>query len=273
MLTLSKENRHQLSENGYLVIPDAVPPSLCDDAVNLITQFLDIDLDHAESWYQKDLGYNGIVPVHQHQSLWNIRQHPNIHALFSQLLGTEKLWVRMDRLSFKPPSRDPEAERPKRHIHLDFPVEQLTSLRLQGILYLTDTEKDQGAFCCVPSLFKNDDVLRNRKSLWFSEDELTDYPVESIEGNAGSLIIWDSGLPHSGMLNVSDRPRLAFYLSMFPAGTEESSEERVPLWQEKRAPEKWRGLPYQQDPEPGKSAELSELGKKLLGIEYYPEDC
>ena len=269
MLTLSKEDRRQLDENGYLVVPDAVPLPLCNDAIDLIAEFLDIGLDNPESWYEKDLGYNGIVPVHQHQSIWNIRQHPNIHSLFSQLLDTENLWVRLDRLSFKPPSLDPIADTPKRHIHLDFPIEQLTSMRLQGILYLTDTGKDQGAFCCVPSLFKNNDVLKSRESLWFSEDELSRYPIEAIDGEAGSLIIWDSGLPHSGMLNVADSPRLALYLSMFPAGTEETNKERVRLWQENRAPEKWRGLPYQQDPEPGEPAQLSELGKKLLGLKEY----
>ncbi|WP_257280356.1 MULTISPECIES: phytanoyl-CoA dioxygenase family protein [unclassified Endozoicomonas] len=269
MLTLSKENRRQLSKDGYTVIPDAVPQSLCDDAIDLITQFLDIDLCNPQSWYEKDLGYNGLVPVHQHQSLWNIRQHPNIHALFTQLLGTEKLWVRMDRLSFKPPSLDPETDQLKSHIHLDFPAEKLTSLRLQGILYLTETRKNQGAFCCVPSLFKKDEVLKHRESLWFSEEELSEHPIEPIEGEAGSLIIWDSGLPHSGMLNISDKPRLAVYISMFPAGLEETAEERIELWQEKRAPKKWRGLNHQQDPEPGEPARLTELGKKLLGLEEY----
>ncbi|WP_062262547.1 phytanoyl-CoA dioxygenase family protein [Endozoicomonas arenosclerae] len=273
MLTLSKEDRRQLKENGYLVIPDAVPLTLCNDAASLIEQFLNVDPGNSKSWYDKDLGYNGIVPVHQHQSVWNIRQHPNIHSLFSQLLGTEKLWVRLDRLSFKPPSLNPEIDRPKRHIHLDFPVEQLTSLRLQGILYLTDTQKDQGAFCCVPSLYKNEKVLKNRKSLWFDNEELSQNPIESIEGKAGTLIIWDSGLPHSGGLNTSDLPRMALYVSMFPAGAEETSEERIRLWQENRAPEKWRGLPYQQDPEPGKPANLSDLGKKLLGLEDYSADC
>jgi hypothetical protein len=36
-------------------------------------------------------------------------------------------------------------------------------------------------------------------------------------------------------------------------------------WKTKRAPEQWRGLAGQLDPEPGEQAMLSELGLKLLG--------
>ncbi len=35
---------------------------------------------------------------------------------------------------------------------------------------------------------------------------------------------------------------------------------------QKRAPVKWRGLPQQQDPEPGPAVQLTDLGKRLAGI-------
>ena len=264
-MIITRQHQHTLATEGYIVLPDVVPQTLCNDVVKLIMSFTEADLKKPDTWYKKDLGHNGIVPIHQHQTIWNVRQYPAIHQIFAKLLGTEKLWVRLDRLSFKPPEQQSDAEG-KSHIHLDFPYEKITSLRLQGILYLTDTAKNQGAFCCVPELFKQPEVLKAKEGLWFSDDELSRYEVKNIAAKAGSLIVWDSRLPHSGNVNTSDQPRLAQYLSMCPEESEESRANRIALWQAKRAPQKWRGMPHQQDPEPGDVADLSELGQKLLGL-------
>ena len=263
-MTINKQQQHTLASEGYIVLPDLVPQTLCDDVIKLIMSFTEANLNHPDSWYKKDLGRNGIVPVHQHQTIWNVRQYPAIHQVFARLLGTEKLWVRPDRLSFKPPEKH-DRVKDSSHIHLDFPYNKITSLRLQGILYLTDTSEDQGAFCCVPELYKQPDVLRQKEGLRFTDEELDGYEIKNISAKAGSLIIWDSRQPHSGNINTSDRPRLAQYLSMCPEETEESRASRIALWQAKRAPEKWRNMPFQQDPEPGDVAELTELGQKLLG--------
>jgi len=37
-------------------------------------------------------------------------------------------------------------------------------------------------------------------------------------------------------------------------------------WLTKRAPDQWRGLPGQMDPQPGEPAVLSKLEKKLIGV-------
>ena len=264
-MNITKQHQYTLATEGYIVLPGIIPQALCSDVVKLIMSFTGSDLKKPDSWYKKDLGHNGIVPIHQHQALWNIRQYPVIHQAFAKLLATEKLWVRLDRLSFKPPQRQPEAF-DKSNIHLDFPYQKITSLRLQGILYLTDTEENQGAFCCVPELFKQPEVLKQKKYLWFSNEELEGYEIRNVSATAGSLIIWDSRLPHSGNINTSDQPRLAQYISMCPEDSEESRASRIALWQARRAPEKWRNMPYQQDPEDGEVAKLTELGQKLLGL-------
>ena len=269
MIHLTGNDKAHFAQQGYLVIPNAIPPNLCQGLVKLIEGFLEVDLHDASTWYNKELGRNGIVPVHQHQAVWNTRQHPNIHAVFSQLLGTEKLWVRLDRLSFKPPSKEVSPTGGSNYIHVDSPPAQLTRLRLQGILYLTDTEENQGAFCCVPSLFKEESLLKEKNNLWFSEDELQGHDVINVPGAAGTLIVWSSMLPHSGAVNTAGKPRMAQYLSMFPEGVEEDRESRVELWKNNRAPKRWRGLPFQQDPEPGEPAKLTELGRKLLGLDEW----
>jgi hypothetical protein len=68
-----------------------------------------------------------------------------------------------------------------------------------------------------------------------------------------------SKLPHGGVTDSSDRPRIAAFVSLQPprdnAQLRESMKE---WWMRKRAPDSWRGLPGQLDPEPGPPAVLSE---------------
>ncbi|MGB1271703.1 MAG: phytanoyl-CoA dioxygenase family protein [Endozoicomonas sp.] len=256
-----------LQKKGYIVVPDLVPPELLQPAIEAITGFVDVDLEDPSTWYRKNLGSNGIVPIHHHQAFWNIRQYAPLFELFAQLLGTRDLWVRLDRASFKPPWRPEHPEqKDDSRIHLDSHPEKVYLPRLQGILYLTDTEEDQGSFYCVPSLYQGDKTALHRKSLFFTDEELAGHTPVHVGGKAGSFVLWDSRLPHGSSLNHNTRPRLTQYISMFPAGTEDDREERITLWREKRAPQRWRNFPYQQDPEPGEPATLTELGKQLLGL-------
>ncbi|MFK0571761.1 phytanoyl-CoA dioxygenase family protein [Endozoicomonas sp.] len=260
-----------LQESGYIIVPDLVPQQLLQPAVEAITQFLDVDLDQPSTWYRKNLGSNGIVPIHHHQAIWDIRQYPPLYRLYADLLKTEDLWARLDRASFKPPWR-PEYpdEKDNSPIHLDSDPEKVFLPRYQGILYLMDTADNQGAFCCVPSLYQGKKTTLDRDSLFFSDEELNGHDIVNLGGKAGTFILWDSRLPHASSLNHHDQPRLTQYITMHPAGKQDHNEEdqagRIQLWREKRAPERWRNLPFQQDPEPGEPAQLTALGKQLLGL-------
>jgi hypothetical protein len=46
---------------------------------------------------------------------------------------------------------------------------------------------------------------------------------------------------------------------------------RIRLVEERRAPEHWRGLRGQLDPEPGPAIALTELGRKLVGYDRWLE--
>jgi len=56
-------------------------------------------------------------------------------------------------------------------------------------------------------------------------------------------------------------------VSMEPAADDAHIRESMKTWWlTKRAPDYWRGLAGQVDPEPGVPAVLSELGLKLIGV-------
>jgi len=90
-------------EHGYLVVPDAVPQSLCDAVIAELLEFLQLSPEQARH-PPADARLNGRVGgVTQSQALWNTRQWPRLHKIFSELYGTERLWVTQDAWDMKPP--------------------------------------------------------------------------------------------------------------------------------------------------------------------------
>jgi hypothetical protein len=91
------------------------------------------------------------------------------------------------------------------------------------------------------------------------------------------VILWSTKLPHGTVPNFSDRPRCAAFVTMQPAAYDvqpwdpQLREKMKVWWLTGRAPDHWRGLPGQLDPEPGAPAVLSELGLKLIGVLPWPE--
>jgi ectoine hydroxylase-related dioxygenase (phytanoyl-CoA dioxygenase family) len=96
--------------------------------------------------------------------------------------------------------------------------------------------------------------------------------VQTIPGKAGDLLIWHNLLAHGNSRNRSNRPRLAQYISMSPTREhdEEARQTRIDSWREHKSPS---GRAFPGDPRGWEKnlppAELTELGKKLLGLEKW----
>jgi len=280
-------------EEGYVVLRQAVPQGNVDAAVGAIFEFLGISPTCDESWYTGYVAENGAnVELYQHQALWDNRQHPRVHAAFAQLWGTPKLWVSIDRAGFKPPLHPDYPGRSKMgFLHLDTTTEIIpVPFRLQGVLCLIDTTADQGGFHCLPGWHKRTEewveLLGDRRKI--EGEEMNRLPLKAVEAKAGDLIIWHVGLPHGNGWNWSDRPRISQYLSMYPADwvtsrgggqspeeraarREEMRELRVRAWREHSGPIQ-RKPPFPGDHrnweiEHGKTANLTPLGRRLLGLD------
>jgi len=140
---------------------------------------------------------------------------------------------------------------------------------LQGVLNLHDNFEEDGGFCCVPGFSKvfdawyegNKNVLSHIKtspSVAFSSKQhwLNKY-VQRIAMRPGSLVIWDSRLPHGSMPNNSSNFRCCQFIKMFYK-SDVPTEEILNLRKEtvKREVEINR---FQN--------ELTPLGTKLFGLE------
>ena len=278
---LSEEDWQFWIHNGYVVIRGAISRKQAAETAAFIWEFEEKSPDDVDTWYtipraemeMKELIGTGMVEVYNNQALWNNRQNTEVYNAFVDIWGTEKLWVTIDRANLNFPMRP--GHEYKGFIHWDYDPETKPQ-NVQGVLALSDqTDENMGGFQCIPWLFRNydewkktqpDDRDRFQPDITGLEEHLV-----KVKLNAGDLLIFNSCLPHGIRPNRSeDKVRIAQYISMMPA-----EEDNVPLrewrvrsWRDRIAPEGYAfpGDPRKLEQTKYPRAELSELGKKLLGL-------
>jgi hypothetical protein len=281
---LSEEDWQFWVENGYIVIPNAVPREQAQRTAEFLWEFEEKDPNDASTWYtapraemqMKELAGTGMVEVYNTQALWDNRQVQRIYDAFVDIWGTEKLWVTIDRANLNFPIRPGYAY--KGFIHWDYDPETRPQ-NVQGVLALADqNDPDMGGFQCIPWLYRNYDSWKltqpdDRDHFQPDVSGLEDKIVK-VKLNAGDLLIFNSTQPHGIRPNNSkDKVRIAQYISMMPA--EEDNEElrqwRIRSWKERIAPSGYAfpGDPRNYEQQQYETAELNELGKKLLGLESW----
>ena len=211
--------------NGYVILHDAVELENCRAAEAAIWESLGMDPSDPGTWYKGN--DHGIMrQFFHHPALAANRRSPRIHKAFAQIWGTADLWMTVDRVSFNPPERD-GWKFPGPWLHWDTTLLPPVPFSVSGILYLTATDAQQGAFTCVPGFhLRIDDWLR---SLPPDADprrqNLAELGATPLAGRAGDLIIWHEALPHGSRPNHATRPRIVQYLTMQPA-----KREHNPVW-------------------------------------------
>ncbi|MGD8415808.1 MAG: phytanoyl-CoA dioxygenase family protein [Pseudomonadales bacterium] len=268
---ISQADKRRFEEQGYLLVENVVPDSLCARVRAAICEFLEMSEEDPASWPAEQSKGHGIVPIHHPQALWNVRQHPAVHRAFADLHGQDALWVTFDRVSFKTRDRNVITPGPADPIHWDGHPGRHARRSLQGLVYLTDTSADQGAFCCAPDLYRRltDYLAEHPEHAETRRPEVPADQIHPVPGPAGSLVIWDRRMPHSSTFNLTDRPRWVQYVAMDPAADEAARAERVREFMEKRPP-RWavvQNVPGQLIPEPGPLPQLTGLGRRLVGLE------
>jgi ectoine hydroxylase-related dioxygenase (phytanoyl-CoA dioxygenase family) len=271
-------------ENGYVIVKNAVSKEQANATANFLWEFEEKNPKDKDTWYaapraemkMKELAGTGMVEVYNNQHLWNNRQMQRVYDAFTDIWGTEKLWVTIDRANLNFPIR-PGFEY-KGFIHWDYDPETKPQ-NVQGVLALADqTDENMGGFQCIPELYRTYDSWKlsqpENRDRFKPDTSAFEGKFHKVKLEAGDLLIFNSLTPHGIRPNNSDdKIRIAQYISMMPAEEENEAmvEWRVNSWKNRIAPE---GYAFPGDPRNWEqtkygTAELNDLGKKLLGLEKW----
>jgi hypothetical protein len=204
---------------GYVVLKNAVSKEDCARTVRWIYAQIEASPNQPDSWYKPHALKQGIMlQLFKHPLLNKNRLSSKIKQACMQLWQRQDLMVSMDRVSFNPPETDTYAF-PGPNLHWDVSLKRPIPFGLQGLLYLTDTESNQGAFTLVPGFHKKiddwlDTLPSNAKAL--KRDFLDSVDSKPIAASAGDFIIWHQALPHGSAPNMSQRPRIVQYINYQP---------------------------------------------------------
>ena len=277
---LSPEDWQHWTTRGYVIVRAAVPPENVERLKSLLWQFEEKDPGDQETWYMpqrrdhimSELNGTGMVEIYNHQYLWDNRQHPRIYDAFVDIWDRTDLWVTIDRANMNMPKKAPGNPNGFIHWDVDTSLDPLP-VGVQGVLSLVRQDEALGGFQCIPELFTHFDhwVKTQPSDRDPRHPDLTGLSITNIEMEAGDLLIFNSLLAHGVRPNHSgDRVRMAQYISMHPAEEDNDAEraERIRLWRERDHPQRdaFPGDPREWEKKHAETAQLSELGERLLGI-------
>lgn len=211
-------------KNGYLIIKNAVSKECCDQTIQALCDFIKIDRNDKDTWYNIHDARQGImVQLFQHPLLEQNRKAPKIKKAFEELWSRKDLWVNTDRVGFNPPETT-LYRFPGPFLHWDVSIHPPVNFGTQGILYLADTAENQGAFTVVPG-------FHNILEEWLGslppntdprKEDLYALGAKPIAANAGDFIIWHHALPHGSSPNTALLPRFVQYVNYAPFDEKES---------------------------------------------------
>ena len=271
-------------ENGYVVVKNAVSREQALKTAEFIWEFDDKDPLDPSTWYaearaemeMKELAGTGMVEVYNNQHLWNNRQTQRVYDSFVDIWGTEKLWTTIDRANLNFPIR-PGFEY-NGFIHWDYDPDTKPQ-NVQGVLALGDqTDQEMGGFQCIPWLYKNYDTWKlsqpEDRNKFQPDISNLENKIVKVSLEAGDLLIFNSTQPHGIRPNNSkDKVRIAQYISMMPAQEDDTNlvNWRINSWKKRIAPEGYAfpGDPRNWEQEKYKTAKLSKLGEKILGLQKW----
>ena len=281
---LSEEDWKFWVENGYIVIKGAITREQALKTADLVWEFDEKDPNDPATWFappraemqMKELAGTGMVEMYNSQLQWNNRSAQRVYDAFVDIWGTEKLWCTIDRANLNFPSK--KGPDYTGFIHWDYDPETRPQ-NVQGVLALSDQlDENMGGFQCIPELYRTYDTWKltqpeDRDRFQPDYSQFKDQVVK-VKMEAGDLLIFNSTEPHGIRPNrTKDKVRVAQYISMMPAQEENDALRtwRVNSWKNRVAPEGYAfpGDPRNWEQKKYRMAILSDLGKKLLGLDKW----
>lgn len=300
----------QLAELGYTVIPNVLSHQECDEAIAGIQEWFaslgtGVDCKDASTWKRDKLpaATHGIIQqydVGHIQPIWNVRQSPAVHAVFSELWGTQALMTSFDGMCVQPPYEWLGKKAPKfgRWYHFDQSPKRQGRWCIQGFVTL----EEQSAQDATLMVLEKSNLYREKFFEKFNHEDDTDWIKFSEEEDEwlskqpgvcevrvvapkGSLVLWDSQTAHCAGVAQANRPyprwRYVVYVCQGPVkfATKVQQEKKRKALANKRTTTHWPwdSKLFPQNPRYGNKRDafvlspdppqLTPLGRKLACVE------
>ncbi len=283
---MTEEDWTQWTRFGYVVIRNLIPRDMVNEVVRAIWAFEEKDANDPLTWNRPErrahkmleLNNTGMVEMYHHPAMWQVRQHQRLYDLFVDIWDREDLWVSIDRANLNTPnSGNRQLTNPNGFIHFDVDSSaRPLPVSVQGVLALSQQDETTGGFQCVPGLFQDLEWWSARQPANANpfQPDISGYDIAPVPLNPGDMLVFNALLPHGVRPNHSpDKVRMAQYVSMFPAQPDNVAlkSERIALWRNRQAPagDAFPGDPRGLEAKQYGPAPLSELGRKLLGLDHW----
>lgn len=231
------------------------------------------------------------------QPIWDIRQHPNVRNIFEKVWETPDLLVSFDGLSIHLPPEDTKRGWYRKNIwmHTDQSSAKKGLHCIQGLINLYPVNEGDATLSILENshLHHEEFFAQSGKSSsidWYKlqEDELNFFETKGcqqvcLQGNEGSMFLWDSRTFHQGIEAQKTRKesnfRMAVYICMTPKKQCSAAgiKKRIAAFENMRMTTHWPHIPKLFPVSPrtyGKCVPqfnqvnapvLSDAGRKLVG--------
>jgi len=217
----------QWRNDGYIILRNAISKKDCEETSKLIYSTINASSNDPTSWYSSHPLKQGImIQLFKAEILDKNRLSKRIKLAYQQLWKRKDLLVSMDRVSFNPPENE-LYKFPGPNLHWDVSLKTPIPFGLQGLLYLSDTDEDQGAFTVIPG-------FHNTIEKWLPTIDkntnprdpklLQGFKTKPISAKAGDFIIWHHCIPHGSSPNTSKKPRIVQYINYQPIDMQYQTE-------------------------------------------------
>lgn len=210
-------------------------------------------------WPQSDGGRNFLASsnLFLDATPWDLASNPKLLSLNRLLYGRENLRIGLSRYGvMRPTGCHPEWKTDESWLHWDQnPWSQPGFYKVQSFVCLTDSTELSGGFVCVPRFhrrFKQWGQDNPQGTVWSGGRpvDLTygdgqpfpvpkDDPCQSetvrVLAPAGSMVFWDSRLPHQNFPNSDDSAMRVIYYTNMSVREERSAAEHQKLLEQKCA--------------------------------------
>lgn len=223
---LTEEQWRTWREEGYVVVPNVLSREACERTVQLVCAHLGADEHDPATWYGAHPDKQGImVQLFHGAQLEENRLAPAVRRVFEQLWQRTDLLPSFDRVGMNPPESKAYTF-PGPHLHWDVSLKAPIPFGTQGLIYLRDTEAEQGALTVVPGMHRTLEA-------WLATlpdpsvartADLHALGARPIAAAAGSLVVWHQALAHGSRPNRALRPRFVQYVNYQPVRMRVSPE-------------------------------------------------